>query len=326
MKPLFLVLLSGLAFAQAPQYPVLPGGSGGGAVSSVFGRTGAVTAGSGDYTASQVTGAEQTANKDAASGYAGLDSATKLKYAEWPTGNPQFYYCPTSAYSDPAYTCSTGASLSTVPPTGTLILADLLQACTDSLVNILTIDNLAGKQMFWPDGGSFVKAYCSSGNTKVLLQVLKISSSNFTLTVVGTGGIEPFCPGTAGGVLYNNSLSATCDANLLVLNNTTQVKHLVTETNCSSAASPAVCGTAAAGSVVVAAGATTVVVNTTQVTANSQIFISYDSSLGTKLSVTCNTTEPALFGVTARTAATSFTITATSPVTNPACFSYFIVN
>jgi hypothetical protein len=67
-------------------------------------------------------------------------------------------------------------------------------------------------------------------------------------------------------------------------------------------------------------------VNTTAVTANSQIFLMYDSSLGTKLSVTCNTTEPGLYGVTARVAATSFTITATVSVTNPICFSYFIIN
>jgi|HubBroStandDraft_2_1064218.scaffolds.fasta_scaffold00006_41 hypothetical protein len=99
-----------------------------------------------------------------------------------------------------------------------------------------------------------------------------------------------------------------------------------TGTNCSSSAAPAVCGSAAAGSVVVAAAGTTVTVNTTAVTANSQIFVMYDSSLGTKLSVTCNATEPALYGVTARTGGTSFTITATSPVTNPACFSFFIVN
>lgn len=99
-----------------------------------------------------------------------------------------------------------------------------------------------------------------------------------------------------------------------------------TTTNCSSAAAPAVCAAANAGSVVVAAAATTVVVNTTAVTANSQILVMYDSSLGTKLGVTCNVTEPALFGVTARVAATSFTITATAPITNPACFSYFIVN
>ena len=96
--------------------------------------------------------------------------------------------------------------------------------------------------------------------------------------------------------------------------------------NCTSSASPAVCGVVGAGSVVVAAAATTVQVNTTAVTANSQIFVMYDSSLGTKLGVTCNVTEPALYGVTARSAGASFTITSTSPITNPPCFSFLVIN
>lgn len=99
-----------------------------------------------------------------------------------------------------------------------------------------------------------------------------------------------------------------------------------TETNCSSSSSPAVCAKAAGGSFTVAAGATTIVVNTSAVTANSQILVTFDSSLGTKLGVTCNATVPALFGVTARSAATSFTLTSTSPITNPACFSFLVVN
>jgi hypothetical protein len=100
----------------------------------------------------------------------------------------------------------------------------------------------------------------------------------------------------------------------------------VTQTNCNSSASPAVCVAARAGSVTVAASATTEVVNTTAVTANSQIFLQFDSSLGTRLGVTCNTTEPTAYNISARTAATSFTITSTAPTTNPACFSYLIVN
>jgi hypothetical protein len=70
------------------------------------------------------------------------------------------------------------------------------------------------------------------------------------------------------------------------------------------------------------------VVDTTAVTANSQIFVQQDDTLGTKLSVTCNTGilagPPA---VTARSAATSFTVSVTAGLTvNPVCFSYFIVN
>jgi len=107
-------------------------------------------------------------------------------------------------------------------------------------------------------------------------------------------------------------------------------KNYNTTTNCSSSASPAVCATAAAGSVVVAAGATTVQVNTTQVTANSQVQLTRDNSLGTKLSVTCNTQSSLVLGapyVSARTGGTSFTITIdAAPTTNPMCISYSIVN
>lgn len=103
-----------------------------------------------------------------------------------------------------------------------------------------------------------------------------------------------------------------------------------TGTNCSSSASPAVCSSASAGSVVVAAAATTVTVNTTAVTANSQIILTRDNSLGTKLSVTCNTQSSLTLGtpyVSARTAATSFVITLdVAPTTNPMCISYQVIN
>jgi hypothetical protein len=99
-----------------------------------------------------------------------------------------------------------------------------------------------------------------------------------------------------------------------------------TFTNCNSSASPAVCGSAPAGSVVIAAGATTVQVNTTAVTANSQIFVMNDDSLGTRLSVTCNTTINNVF-VSARTGGSNFTISVSAaPVTNPECLSYWVVN
>jgi hypothetical protein len=109
-----------------------------------------------------------------------------------------------------------------------------------------------------------------------------------------------------------------------------------TATNCSgvgTAANPSVasCGSAAAGSFSCDPAATgaTCKVNTTAVTANSQIFVQEDETLGTKLGVTCNTGTnvlPASRLVAARVAATSFTINLGTVTTNPACFSYFIVN
>jgi len=88
--------------------------------------------------------------------------------------------------------------------------------------------------------------------------------------------------------------------------------------------------TAVAGSFVIAAAATSVVVDTSAVTANSQILLQEDRSLGTKLGVTCDTTSVLTIGVpvvTARTAATSFTVaTVAGSYTNPVCVSYLIVN
>lgn len=100
-----------------------------------------------------------------------------------------------------------------------------------------------------------------------------------------------------------------------------------TTTNCSDSAGAAACSAATAGQVVIDAAATTVVVSTTAVTANSEIFIQEDPSAATRLGVTCNTTTGRDYTVTARTAATSFTITSSAaPVTNPACLNYYIVN
>jgi hypothetical protein len=102
-----------------------------------------------------------------------------------------------------------------------------------------------------------------------------------------------------------------------------------TATNCASSASPAVCGSAAAGSVAVPAGTNpTLQVNTIAVTANSQIILIEDESLGTRLSVTCQTAAlPSATFVTARVAATSFTFQANGVfTTNPVCYSYWIVN
>ena len=98
-----------------------------------------------------------------------------------------------------------------------------------------------------------------------------------------------------------------------------------TTTNCASSAGT--CGSAAAGAVTIAAAASTVTVSTTAVNAASRIFIFENSTLGTELSVTCNTTVARTYAVTTVTAATSFVITASAaPVTNPACLTYLIVN
>jgi hypothetical protein len=99
-----------------------------------------------------------------------------------------------------------------------------------------------------------------------------------------------------------------------------------TATNCTSSASPAVCGPAAAGAVTIAAGSSSVVVHTTAVTANSDISLTFNSALGARLRVTCNTTAQQLI-VSAINPGTSFTISVPSNfTTNPGCMTYDIKN
>lgn len=105
---------------------------------------------------------------------------------------------------------------------------------------------------------------------------------------------------------------------------------ITTGSNCSSSAAPAVCGSASGGSVAVPTGTNpTLTVNTTAVTANSQIIMNIDESIGTRLSVTCNTTLTTLTNpvITARTPGTSFTVQIGATIAvNPACASFVIVN
>ena len=137
------------------------------------------------------------------------------------------------------------------------------------------------------------------------------TSGSVRMTILGGGNVG-IGTATPGSTL---SVNGRASANLFG-----------SETNCSSTAGPAVCAAAAAGSVIIPAAGTDVTVNTTAVTANSQIFAIFDQSLSTRLGVTCNSTT-ANPHIGARVAGTSFTIHANvSPITNPACFSYFIIN
>jgi hypothetical protein len=144
----------------------------------------------------------------------------------------------------------------------------------------------------------------------------------------GGGSVIISSNGVARLTISNTAVSSSP---LLQALTSVQSPLYTTPTNCSSSASPAVCGASAAGSVAVPTGTNaTLQVNTTAVTANSQIFVQSDDTLGTKLSVTCNSTLASLIVepvVTARVGGTSFTITISgTTTTNPVCLSYFIVN
>jgi len=178
----------------------------------------------------------------------------------------------------------------------------------------------------------------SSGNAKFPGSVA-VGSSPPAVTP-GTGGVAAGGEGTAPSVGFASGVDALwadstghcyhANFNNVDFGCVQGTKTIISATNCSSSASPAVCGSAAAGSVVIAASATTVVVNTSAVTANSQIFVFPDETLGTKLSVTCNSTLATAasgLAITARTAGTSFTISTLATVAvNPVCLSYLVTN
>jgi hypothetical protein len=154
------------------------------------------------------------------------------------------------------------------------------------------------------------------GNTTSAPTALAVGATGNTL--MGSTGADP---GWTGAPSFATSVTAP-------LYNTT--------TRCAAAGSAAnpsavACSAAPSGAFSCATNASTgtCVVSTTAVTANSAIFIQPDSSLGTLLSVTCNTTaDTGLTAprISARTAATSFTIKLGTFTTNPLCYSYVIVN
>lgn len=187
-------------------------------------------------------------------------------------------------------------------------------------------------------------------NDRLELTVHKEMSSNGTaLNVTGYGNnIDLYCDigQTAGNICLNdagggnhvvvsnlnltplgmtNATSYTENLSPLPVADTVYLPATATATNCLSSASPAVCGSASAGSVAIPAGSSTLVVSTTAVTASSQILLTEDSSLGTRLNVACNTASGAAPRVAARIPGASFTI-ATAPLTNAICLSYLIIN
>jgi hypothetical protein len=177
-------------------------------------------------------------------------------------------------------------------------------------------------QFYMNSGGTAPTALNTAGTIFGINAPSGFTGNHLDFHINGAASI--FSVGATGAIIAR-SISANGGVGQISATGLVQGTTLGTVTNCSSSASPAVCASAPSGSAVVAAAATTVVVNTTAVTANSQIQLTVDSSLGTKLSVTCNTT-PSLLSVSARTAATSFTVTSSAPITNPLCFSYTIVN
>lgn len=181
---------------------------------------------------------------------------------------------------------------------------------------------------------NFVFAVTGTNQLNFTNAGILVGSANkygWTSTGAATGTIDTTLCRQAAGVLEIGS-NTGCAASGNLLANLVTAALYATVTDCASSASPAVCAAAPTGAVAIATGTVseTLTVNTTAVTANSEILLQVDETLGTKLGVTCDSTLTEVIGgvtITARTATTSFQITHSGNITtNPLCLSYTIIN
>lgn len=193
-----------------------PGGSGGGAVSSVFGRTGAIVAQNGDYTAAQV-GADSAgaaaaaqaaaeaasiplAQKGAASGVATLDGSTRVPVAQIPQLAD---YAPTGLTGATAPTAYAGGTLIGHPLAGTWAVGQWVVDQTGHIYVCIA----AGTPGTWRRVGAdpdmfFLDDYCKGD-----VQVGLVNVTSAAPTVINTSPIPaPSAPtlgnaGTGGTIL-----------------------------------------------------------------------------------------------------------------------------
>jgi hypothetical protein len=234
--------------------------------------------------------------------------------------------CTAASGSGTTYTCTTSPSFT--PANLDLILFEADVASTGAVTS--AVNSQSGP----PGVKKFITLPLASNDFLAGGQyLLRFDGTNWqAIGQLGTLNGLPtitFSGSTSGNVTGGCIPTTTCTS-LGSANQKSNFPGYLTSGNCSSSASPAVCAAAAAGSVALPTGTNpTLQVNTSAVTANSQIMLTVDESLGTKLGITCNSTLCTLLNpvVTARSAGTSFTFTIGAVIaTNPACVSYTILN
>lgn len=222
--------------------------------------------------------------------------------------------------------------------TATQTLAGSLALATIKSADGTTAATLSGGR--WTYSGSGV----ASASTILLNGTIFTSgtgTTSFPAFFIQPTGATAVSTWATGGTFFGANAASGFNGSLVDLYNnnvheflvsafgSANANHWGTISNCASSASPALCGASTMGAVAVAAGTNpTLVVDASGVTANSEIFLVEDQSLGTRLSVTCNTAAlPTSTVVTARTAGTSFTFQVNGTfTTNPVCYNFAIYN
>lgn len=223
--------------------------------------------------------------------------------------------------------CSTGMSCSASGSTVTMTAAGtgLTSFTGDGVVLSSTPSGTGTATLANAAAGSVLNNATASAAAPTYTQTPSVGA------VGGSTGSITFL-GSTSGTATVGCANATCTA--LNVSTSVQGGKYAVNTNCSAvgtAANPSVaaCTSAPAGAFSCSTTGTTCQVNTTVVTANSDIHIeqTQNTAVGTRLSVTCNTTTSTVSPqVISQVAATSFTIQLTQPVTNPDCFYFWINN
>ncbi|KKU82105.1 MAG: hypothetical protein UY07_C0003G0006 [Parcubacteria group bacterium GW2011_GWA1_47_8] len=210
-----------------------------------------------------------------------------------------------------------------------LQIGSIIDAITGGALNFGT--NNATTMTFGRSGQNMIinsKLGVGTSNPSATLEVNGDFFSNLIKVAANGLGLDTL---TAGSLSIGSTTASAIQIGrtgiITTVPGTISFGKAVTTSNCNSSTSPANCGSAPSGSVALATGGSTLVVNTSAVTANSQILITEDSSLDSRLGITCNTGTGRRYSISARTAGTSFTIkSSANPTTNKACLSYWIVN
>lgn len=241
-----------------------------------------------------------------------------------------------------------GAGLITYTPASGTVNGNATQIIPKNWFGFHYTNNTDTFMPVLPSIGAFPDCTDSSGNHinfTAATGAISCGTSNSTGCAISAGVLvcaNPLAVGSGATALYatmvananvvigsGNGSGADGGSGTVKVENPVLSGPIVTDSNCSNAAAPAVCGSASVGVVAVPTGTNpTLTINTSKVTAVSRIFLQIDES-STIAATTCNSTLATLIQpvVTARSVGVSFTIQIGAVLTvNPACVSFEVWN
>lgn len=289
-----------------------------------------------------VSGSTDTSLTRASAGVVSVNTGSSASQGGLLLGNLTSASTVTATTNSPTWTIS-GAYQNSATPTYAADTYTLQDVCSVGLNGacVLTIlhSGTSGANRVSFLGGPFINAssfvaptsgsYTWNGRSQFqspadgVIELINAAASDFNrLQLGGTTSSFPALSRTSAGLrarLADDSADTTFEAS-----------HYNTESNCdttSGTSSPAACGSASSGIVKAAASATTFVINTTTITTNSRIWVTYDTSTTNCTSAPSNIASLLQPYVSARTAGTSFTVTfPIAPLTNGVCIMFGFLN